>query len=254
MIENDRDEVFCRPMDVLADEYHTHHLTPEEYYYYQSNWWLRSNKTILCECSVDLTSNKHRPPCCNCKRRRSSTKSTMGTEFFFLMVELARFMEDSFFSLCKTPWRWTKFFENRVTCKTCIWKQFFRAFSWIHLLCYRWIVYSWRRSTVTDGVCKYHYSIDVFSRCKMCSHMEKWWWIETTWQQDENLDTKCKIQKWKPRIVYGLLTQFNEDANDNISAFVTFHDTNVNNNIYACVASHDAYTCNRIHWASCAFS
>ena len=31
-------------------------------------------------------------------------------------------------------------------------KQVFRAwFSWIHLLCYRWIVYSWRRSTVTDG-------------------------------------------------------------------------------------------------------
>ena len=27
-------------------------------------------------------------------------------------------------------------------------------FSWIHLLCYRWTVYSWQRSTVTDGVCK----------------------------------------------------------------------------------------------------
>ena len=45
MIENDRDEDVCRQMDALADEDHTHHLTPQEYYYYKSNWWLRSNKT-----------------------------------------------------------------------------------------------------------------------------------------------------------------------------------------------------------------
>ena len=32
-------------MDALADEDHTHHLTPQEYYHYKSNWWLRSNKT-----------------------------------------------------------------------------------------------------------------------------------------------------------------------------------------------------------------
>ena len=38
-------------------------------------------------------------------------------------------------------------------------EQFFRAlFSWIHLLCYRWIVYSWLRSTVTDGGCQYQHS------------------------------------------------------------------------------------------------
>ena len=45
MIENDRDEGACRQMDDLADEDHTHLLTPQEYYYFQSNWWLRSNKT-----------------------------------------------------------------------------------------------------------------------------------------------------------------------------------------------------------------
>ena len=33
MIENDRDEDACRQMDALADEDHTHHLTPQEYYY-----------------------------------------------------------------------------------------------------------------------------------------------------------------------------------------------------------------------------
>ena len=45
MIENGRDEDACRQMDVLADEDHTYHLTPQEYNYYKSNWWLRSNKT-----------------------------------------------------------------------------------------------------------------------------------------------------------------------------------------------------------------
>ena len=44
MIENDRDEDVCRQWDVLADEDHTHHLTPQEYYNYKSNWWIRSNK------------------------------------------------------------------------------------------------------------------------------------------------------------------------------------------------------------------
>ena len=45
MIENGRDEDACRRMDVLADEDHTHHLTPQEYHHYKSNWWLRSNRT-----------------------------------------------------------------------------------------------------------------------------------------------------------------------------------------------------------------
>ena len=30
MIENDRDEDVCRQMDALADEDHTHHLTPQK--------------------------------------------------------------------------------------------------------------------------------------------------------------------------------------------------------------------------------
>ena len=28
----------------LADEDHTHHLTPQKYYHYKSDWWLHSNK------------------------------------------------------------------------------------------------------------------------------------------------------------------------------------------------------------------
>ena len=113
----------------------------------------------------------------------------MGIEFFFFMVELARFLVDSLF-LWKSPWRWTKYWWNKMTCCTSLWKQVFRAWcSWIHLLRYRWIVYSWRRSTVTDGWCKYHTSNDVFSRCKSVHKM-------ATGKSDDELrqpDNKMRI-------------------------------------------------------------
>ena len=35
MIENGRNEDVCRQWDALADENHSHHLTPQEYYYYK---------------------------------------------------------------------------------------------------------------------------------------------------------------------------------------------------------------------------
>ena len=44
MIDNGGTEEICRQMDDLADEDHTHHLTPEEIDDYRSNWWIRSNK------------------------------------------------------------------------------------------------------------------------------------------------------------------------------------------------------------------
>ena len=44
MVEVGRTEDLCRQMDDLADEDHTHHLTPQENYNYKSNRWLRSNK------------------------------------------------------------------------------------------------------------------------------------------------------------------------------------------------------------------
>ena len=46
----------CRQWDALADEDHTHHLTPQEYYHYKSNWWLTSNKT-----GSDTVPVEHRP-------------------------------------------------------------------------------------------------------------------------------------------------------------------------------------------------
>ena len=38
-----RSEEICREMDKLANEDHTHHITPDEIRVYRNNWWIRSN-------------------------------------------------------------------------------------------------------------------------------------------------------------------------------------------------------------------
>ena len=65
MFDNGRTEEICRQMDKLADEDHTHHLTPEEIRDHRNNWWIRSN-TI----GSDLTSNKHCQPCDSSKTKK----------------------------------------------------------------------------------------------------------------------------------------------------------------------------------------
>ena len=58
MIENGRDEDVCRQWDVLADEDHTHHLTPQEADFKQ-------DIPLLCQWNTDLILNKHCLPCSN---------------------------------------------------------------------------------------------------------------------------------------------------------------------------------------------
>ena len=43
MIEMGRTEEVIREMDKLANEDHTHHITPDEIRVYRNNWWIRSN-------------------------------------------------------------------------------------------------------------------------------------------------------------------------------------------------------------------
>ena len=43
MIELGRSEEICREMDKLANEDHTHHITPDEIRVNRNNWWIRSN-------------------------------------------------------------------------------------------------------------------------------------------------------------------------------------------------------------------
>ena len=49
-------EEICREMDKLADENHTHHITPEKNRVYRNNWWIRSNTV-----GSDTMPVRHRP-------------------------------------------------------------------------------------------------------------------------------------------------------------------------------------------------
>ena len=56
MFDIGRNEEICREMDKVADEDHTHHITPEEIRVYRVNWWIRSNKV-----GSDTMPVRHRP-------------------------------------------------------------------------------------------------------------------------------------------------------------------------------------------------
>ena len=47
------------------------------------------------------------------------------------------------------------------------------------------------------AICKYHTLNDLFAvrKCTPNGNREKWWWIDTVWQQDENCYKKGKILK-----------------------------------------------------------
>ena len=108
MIENHRDEELRRRWDALADGDHTHHLTAQEYLHYKNKWWLHSNKhgsnTMPLRHRSDFkqalstfqrwqqeAGEEPHVPTYSYKH-----KQWEGTKFISYMVDLARFMVDSF--------------------------------------------------------------------------------------------------------------------------------------------------------------
>ena len=55
-----------------------------------------------------------------------------------------------------------------------------------------------------------------------------------------------KVSCEKYRIIYGLVTKHDADANDNNDS-VTLHDADANDSINVCLALHDAYTTDHFH-------
>ena len=79
MFDIGRTEEICREMDKLADEDHTHHITPEEIRVYRNNWWIRSKLVLIqCQSGIDLTSSKHCQPCDSSKTKRIQLISKDG--------------------------------------------------------------------------------------------------------------------------------------------------------------------------------
>ena len=56
MFDVGRTEEICREMDKLANQDHTHHITPEQIQVYRNNWWIRSNTS-----GSDTMPVRHRP-------------------------------------------------------------------------------------------------------------------------------------------------------------------------------------------------
>ena len=172
MIENGRDEDVCRQMDDLADEDHTHHLTHKNISIAKViGGSVRTRQVpILCQCSAYLTSNKHCLPCSNWKKKKKKLNETIDGHRVLLLHGGVGKVLGRFLIPMKVTMEMNQVLIEQGDLLYKYLEQFFKAwFSWIHLFCYRWIVYSWRRSTVTDGVCKYHTSNDVFLRCKKCA-------------------------------------------------------------------------------------
>ena len=84
---------------------------------------------------------------------------------------------------------------GRLRCLQYLASFFETDFHEFNLFCYRLIVYSWRRSTVTDGVCTDNTSNDPFSRCTSVQEFGyRWNWRSqnTVWLQVHNWTTKFK--------------------------------------------------------------
>ena len=56
MLELGRTEEVIREMDKLANEDHTHRITPDEIRVYRNNWWIRTNFV-----GSDTMPRRHRP-------------------------------------------------------------------------------------------------------------------------------------------------------------------------------------------------
>ena len=124
MIENGRNEDVCRQWDALADEDHTHHLTPHEYYHYKSNWWLRSNKagsnTVSVERRPDFkqalsTLQQLKQKEEGAQRNQQWAQSSSSSSSWW-----------SWQGSWWTPYSYESHHGDEVTCFTSIWKQIFR--------------------------------------------------------------------------------------------------------------------------------
>ena len=72
MFDTGRTEEICREMDKLADEDHTHHITPEEIRVYRNNWWIQTNTIGSDTMPIRhrSTSTKHCRPCDSSKPKK----------------------------------------------------------------------------------------------------------------------------------------------------------------------------------------
>ena len=120
-----------------------------------------SKVLILYDWRRELISNKFCLPCIDCNEKQKETHKCLftltqvnnGHRVLVLLLKVTMEMHQV---LNERSDLLIAVFGKILLDKIC----------WIQLICYSWIVYSWRRSTVTDGECKHNTSNDPFSRCQ----------------------------------------------------------------------------------------
>ena len=165
MFDTGRTEEMCRKMDELADEDHTHHLTPEEIRDYRANWWIRSNKV-----GSDTMPVRHRP---DFKQALSTLRQLKDKEDAAHQQKWSQSFSSSWWNW-QESWWYSSYEHHHEDVPSTDWSvkpdrkvvgPLIRGMILrINLLQYSSkFGNSWRQSTVTDGSCK-HYT----------SNTEKW--------------------------------------------------------------------------------
>ena len=108
MFDIGRTEEIRREMDKLADEDHTHHITPEEIRVYRNNWWIRSNTV-----GSDTMLVRHRPDFKQALLSLRQLKDKEDAAHQLILVELARILVAFF--LWASPRRRTQHWKIRET-------------------------------------------------------------------------------------------------------------------------------------------
>ena len=161
MIENHRDEELCRRCYTLSDEYHTHHLTSQEYFLYQSEWRLHSNKQGS-KCMPVTHRLDFKQALSTLQRLKQETEGDPQVPTYSHRYQQWAQSSSSTWWIGKVHGGLLVLMEvtmerhQVLTERGDLLNPIFERFFWIRLpwtqlLCYRWIVYSWPRSTVTDG-------------------------------------------------------------------------------------------------------
>ena len=173
---------------------HTHHLTPQEYYHSKSNWWLHSNETgsntVPVKHRLDFKQALSTLQQLKEKEARILEEINNGHRVLLLLGGVGK-VHCGLLIPMKVTTEMNQVLTEQGDLLYKYLEHFFRAwFSWIQSFCYRWIVYSWLRSTATDGVCEYNTSNDVFSRCKKCARI---WLQAKSDDQLIQLDNKLEL-------------------------------------------------------------
>ena len=160
-------------MDELAQKDFRPHMTQAKCFRYRRNWWISLNKSGTSGLVRDLSDFNDALTTLNPLHQKSGERQLRPVpfwkyqsklapiiEFFFQLVAMERFLVELMVIQKKVAKRHDRT-EKPVVCRIWIKPQPSDLLT-IFLFCCSWIVYSWRRSTVTDGWCKDNTSQDHF--------------------------------------------------------------------------------------------